>query len=148
MKKITYYSCAFLIWMFAYLPSALAAEFYLIDSDNDVYHVGHYLGSFAHHDSYNVDYYPADSPHIPAGQGILYYDNFHQSLKILIFENNDIYGITLEGHWSGSGSPVSYVNSNLQTGQLDLYFSDFFPRARSKISRIKNIKKKHTNKID
>lgn len=143
MKKITYYSCAFFIWMFTCLPNTLAAEFYLIDSDNDVYHVGHYLGSFAHHDSYNVDFYPEDSPHTPRGQGILYYDSYHQSLKILIFENTETYGLTLEGHWTGNGSSISYVNSTHQTGQLGLYISDFFPRARSKNRRIKNIKKEH-----
>ncbi|MCK5829434.1 MAG: hypothetical protein KAH20_03950 [Methylococcales bacterium] len=144
MKKITYYSCAFLIWMFTCLPSALAAEFYLIDSDNDVYHVGHYLGSFANHESYNVDFYPADSPRTPTGQGILYYDSVHQSVKILIFENNQTYGLTLEGHWTGSGSSVSYANSDLETGQLGLYFRDSSRRARSKNKRIKNIKKDQT----
>lgn len=142
MKKSTYLSFAFLIWISTCLSNALAADFYLIDSDRDVYHVGQYLGKMAHHESYHIQYYPSESPFTARGEGFLYYDSFQQSLKLLIFENNEYFGFTQEGHWSGDGSTTTYVNSQGETGQLGLFFGNSFPRSRSKEEvRIKNNKK-------
>lgn len=152
MKKITHYSCIFLVWTFACLSSAHAYDFVLQDSDGDRYEVGPALGNTLGQQSYYVRYRGrSDSPFSSGstGDGILYYnpdqyDDYHP-VKIIIFENRSIFGFTLEGRWRDDPSresTVYYINSGGQTGSMgiDLERTELTSR-RSKQVRVKKVLK-------
>ncbi len=139
MKKLVYYSCMILVWMSFSVSNALA-DFSLVDSDGDVYHVGNFLGHELHNQKYFVQYISRDAS-FPEAEGILYYDDLYQSLKIVVFENNDLFGFTLEGHWHGSGSAIFYLNSDGDTGAMNIFLGNRSARKDSKKARVKNILK-------
>lgn len=151
MKKMTYYGCTFLIWIAACLPNAYA-DFTLSDSDGDAYYIGEFYGKAFHNESYYVRYVRNNS--FIEGDGFLYYDDFHGSLKIIIFETGDLYGFTVEGHWNGNGSEVYLTDSAGDTsigsslGALRLYMGNpvFRNRSKNKNARIKNVLKNKVKK--
>ena len=102
-KKLSYYSFALLFWISVSSANALA-DFTLIDSDGDVYSVGPFLGKPLNNESFLVRYTKNGS--FTTGDGYLYYDDFYGSVKILIFENEETVGFTLEGIWEGDGSTI------------------------------------------
>ena len=113
MKKIIY--IGFLLFSFFSFNLSQASDFILVDSDGDSYYVGDYLGNTMGNNSFYVQYRDE-------GEGILYFDSEYQSVKIVIFESQFIYGFTLEGHWDGEGSEFHHVNSEGESGDLRLYF--------------------------
>jgi hypothetical protein len=129
-----------LLWM-SFSTSNALADFTLVDSDNDVYYVGNFAGHELNNQKYYVHYVSRTSP-FPEGEGILYFDTHHQSFKIAIFENDHIFGFSIEGHWQGSGSEIYYVNNDGDAGSMDLYLGDRFIRKGEKKKRVKNINKK------
>jgi len=139
-RKISYYSFAFLFWISIGLTNALAADFTLIDSDGDVYVVGPFLGKALNNESFLVQYTKNGS--FTTGEGYLYYDDFYGSVKILIFENEDTVGFTLEGIWEGDGSTIHYVDNRGQRTELGLYFGNTLRSKRSKTTRLKGNEKK------
>jgi hypothetical protein len=139
-RKINYYSFAFLFWISIGLTNALAADFTLIDSDGDVYSVGPFLGKALNNESFLVQYTSNDFS--TTGEGYLYYDDFYGSVKILIFENEETAGFTLEGIWEGDGSTIHYVDNRGQRTDLGLYFGNTLRSKRSKTTRLKSNEKK------
>jgi hypothetical protein len=128
-----------LIWM-SFSASNALADFSMVDSDGDVYQVGHYVGNELHNQKYYVQYVSRDAS-FPEAEGILYYDDLYQSVKIVVFENNDLFGFTLEGHWHGSGSEIFYLNSDGDTGRMNLFLGNRSARKDSKKARVKNLLK-------
>lgn len=118
MKNIIKYG--FIILSFLTIHLAQASDFTLVDADGDSYYIGEYLGNTMGNNSFYVEY--SGNSRFSGGEGILYFDSYYQSVKIVIFENSDIYGFTLEGHWDGEGSTFYHVDSDGQSGDLRLYF--------------------------
>ena len=143
MKKIAYYSCIVLVWMSFSVSNALA-DFSLVDSDGDVYHVGNFIGHELNNQKYFVQYISRDAS-FPEAEGILYYDELYQAVKIVVFENEDLFGFTMEGHWHGSGSEIFYLNSDGDTGAMNIFFGDSRRSAQKnktpKKPRVKNLLK-------
>ena len=151
MKKIMKYSGIFLIWAFASMSNAFAETLTLVDSDGDQYQVGDYIGNVFNNESYYVKYigqFPA------TGEGFVYYDKNNycdpsgrdtgclaRPIKIVIFENLDVYGFTLEGHWNGDGSPAHYINNSGESGSMRLFVENSQTSRRSKNTRIKHVSK-------
>ncbi len=139
MKKLTYYSCMILIWMSFSAFNALA-DFSMVDSDGDEYHVGRFVGHELNNQKYYVQYVSRDAS-FPEAEGILYYDDLYQSVKIVVFETSDLFGFTMEGHWHGSGSEIFYLNSDGDTGRLNIFLGNRSARKDSKKARVKNLLK-------
>lgn len=139
MKTLTYYSVILLFWMIASTSNALA-DFSLIDSDGDVYQVGEFLGYEMDNQKYYVQYINQSS-FLPSGEGFLYYDDFYQSMKMVIFENDNIHGFTVEGYWQGSGSEIYFVNSGGNSGVMSLFLGENLPRKRSQEISVKQVLK-------
>ncbi len=138
-RKISYYSFAFLFWISISLSNALATDFTLIDSDGDVYEVSR-IGKALNNESFYVLYTKNNS--FTTGEGYLYYDDFYGSVKILIFENEETVGFTLEGIWEGDGSIIHYVDNRGQRTDLNLFFGNTFRSKRSNTTPLKNNEKK------
>ncbi len=138
-RKISYYSFTFLFWISISLSNAFA-DFTLIDSDGDVYFVGPFLGKTLNNESFLVRYTKNGS--FTTGDGFLYYDDFYGSVKILIFENEETVGFTLEGIWEGDGSTIHYVDNRGGRTDLGLYFGNTLRSKRSKTTRLKSNEKK------
>ncbi len=139
MKKLTYFSCIFLFWLTVGVSNALA-DFSVTDSDGDVYRVGEFLGYEMDNQKYYVQYINS-STFLPTGEGFLYYDDYYQSMKIIIFENDNIFGFSLEGYWQGSGSEIYFVNSDGNSGVMDLFLGENLPRKRSVETSVKQVLK-------
>lgn len=149
MKKIMYHSGIFLIWAFVSVSSAFADGLTLVDSDGDQYEIGAYIGNVFNSESYYVKYigkFPA------TGEGFVYYDKNNycdplgrdpgclaRPIKIVIFENLDVYGFTLEGHWNGDGSIVHYMNNSGESGSMGMFVDNTPNFRRSKQARVKNV---------
>jgi hypothetical protein len=120
--------------------SSCPVKTFLVDSDGDVYHVGNFIGHELHNQKYYVQYVSRDAS-FPEAEGILYYDNLYQSVKIVVFETSDLFGFTLEGHWHGSGSEIFYLNSDGDTGRMNLFLGNRSAQKDSKKARVKNLLK-------
>jgi hypothetical protein len=139
MKRFSYYSCILLLWTTASISNALA-DFSVIDSDGDVYHVGAFLGHEMDNQKYYVQYINSSS-FSPTAEGFLYFDEFYQSMKIVVFENDEIHGFTIEGYWQGSGSEIYFVNSGGNSGVMDLFLGEALPRKRTEKKSVKQVLK-------
>ena len=142
MKKLNFYKYILIFCLSICVFSVSAAGLILFDSDRDEYAVGEFLGYEMGHQKYYVQYYKEASSR-PDAEGFLYYDDFHESMKIVVFENNDYYGFTIEGHWTGSGSTIAYVNSIHDSGRMRLYVRG---RASSAPERKAKTRVKHVSK--
>jgi hypothetical protein len=138
-RKISYYSFALLFWISVSSTNALA-DFTLTDSDGDIYYVGPFLGKTLNNESFPIQYTKNDS-FSSTGEGFLYYDDFYGSVKILIFENEETVGFTLEGIWEGDGSTMYYIDNRGERTDVGLSLSRFRDK-RSKTTRSKNNIKK------
>lgn len=117
-----------------------AADFSVIDSDGDIYYIGPFLGHEIGNNKYYVEYEAGTSP-FSTGEGYVYYDPYFRSLKIVIMENEDLFGFSIEGHWDGDGSDIYYVNSGGDSGAMSLFMGDRFSRSRKskQQDRVKDI---------
>ena len=54
--------------------------------------------------------------------GLLFYNPRWGAFKITVMENERVWGHTVEGHWSGDGTPVYGVTSNGAHYNTNLYY--------------------------
>ncbi len=151
MKKSTWITHVLFILLAMCVTTAQAADFFLSDSDGDLYHVGEFLGNDLNNDLYRIQLYE-NSSSFPTSEGVMFYNEFYRSVKISIYENNDYFGFTLEGHWNGNGSTMFFAfnerigERGAELGEVQLFMGDRLPRKGvSKTSAKKRFKK---NKLD
>ncbi len=87
----------------------------LYDGEYD-YIVGDYIATYAGNDIYSSFVEGSGG----SGYGLIFIDPFWGAIKIVVFENDELWGWTLEGHWEGDGSTFTLARNNGTTDQRQL----------------------------
>jgi hypothetical protein len=107
MNKLTSLLCFFILCFFSTLASA--ALLVLEDSNGNKYQLDGYLGDYGNNQQFSTTYISASGN---TAQGLTFFDSTYNSFKIITFENEALYGLSIEGHWVGDRTPAFYMLNN------------------------------------
>ncbi len=119
IRKKFFFTIVIAMVLFCSVDAPSAQEYGFHDGEY-TYSIRNYIGTFAGNQIYSTFVQGVDAN----ATGLIFYDPVYSSLKITVFENQELRGWTLEGQWTGGGDTFSLARNDGTTGQrlLNLFF--------------------------